>query len=221
MIKKVLIAEDYESVNLSLQKTLESFGIHDPDYVYYCDDALIRLQKALQVRQSYDLLITDLHFEEDHRKQKITDGEALIAAARKIQPDLKILVFSATGRPSTIEALFGQQDIDGYVYKGRNDTKELKQAIDAISENRRHLPRQFVQEVKQRNAYEFSNFDIEILSLMTKGMRQQEISEFLKKNNIRPSALSTIEKRLNSIKEALHFTTNEQLIAHCVKMGIV
>lgn len=56
---------------------------------------------------------------------------------------------------------------------------------------------------------------------MIEGKRQQEISDHLRKNNIQPAGLSSIEKRLNYIKEALNFSTNEQLIAHCVKMGIV
>ncbi|MCF3110246.1 response regulator [Niabella sp. CC-SYL272] len=221
MIQKILIAEDYESSNLSVQKTLADLNITNPDYVYYCDDALLRIQKAVQANASYDLLITDLHFEEDHRQQKITSGTALIAAARRIQPDLKILVFSATGKPAIIEALFEKEDIDGYVYKGRNDARELKLAIEQIAANRRYVPQQFIQERRQKNAFELDTFDITLLSLMVKGMRQQEISEYLKKNNQKPSALSSIEKRLNALKEALDCNTNEQLVAHCVKMGIV
>ncbi|SDC58930.1 response regulator [Niabella drilacis] len=221
MIKKVLIAEDHESINLSLQKTFEEFGITNPDYVYYCDDALMRIQKAIQAHQSYDLLITDLHFEQDHREQKIADGAALIAAARKLQPDLKILVFSATGKPATIEGLLNEQEIDGYVCKGRNDFKELIQAIVQINQNQRHFPGNLRLSIHQKNTYEFSELDIIIISQLIAGTKQQKIPDYLKKNQIRPSSLSSVEKRLNAIKDALNFTTNEQLIAHCVKMGIV
>ena len=63
MIKKVLIAEDHESANISVQKTLDEMGILDPDYVYYCDDALVRVQKAMEAGEPYDLLITDLYFD--------------------------------------------------------------------------------------------------------------------------------------------------------------
>ncbi|MBO9620199.1 MAG: response regulator [Niabella sp.] len=221
MIKKVLIAEDYESINLSLQKTFEEFGITNPDYAYYCDDALMRIEKALQSGYSYDLLITDLHFEKDHREQQITDGVALIAAARKLQPDLKILVFSATGKAATIEALFSNQEIDGYVSKGRNDFKELAQAITQISQHQRHFPGNLRLSIHQKNTYEFSELDIIIISQLIAGTKQQKIPAYLRENNIRPSSLSSVEKRLNYIKDALNFTTNEQLIAHCVKMGIV
>ncbi|ANH83109.1 transcriptional regulator [Niabella ginsenosidivorans] len=221
MIKKVLIAEDHESANISVQKTLEELKIAHTDYVYYCDDALIKIEKAKQAGDSYDLLITDLYFEKDHREQQLSGGTALIEAARKAQPELKVLVFSAENKPAIIDGLFHKLEIDGYVRKARGDAKELMTAINAIAGNQRYFPRQIIQHTKQKNAHEFSDFDITILSLMIEGKRQQEISDHLKRNNIQPSGLSSIEKRLNYIKETLNFSTNEQLIAHCIKMGIV
>jgi len=82
-------------------------------------------------------------------------------------------------------------------------------------------PRQIAELVKQKNAHVFTNLDTTIISLMTEGKKQQEISDYLKNNNLHPSSLSSIEKRLNQIKESLDFLNNEQLIAHCVRMGIV
>ncbi|WP_018627733.1 response regulator [Niabella aurantiaca] len=221
MIKKILIVEDYESYNLSVQKTLEELGIADPDYVYYCDDALMRIQKAVQAGQSYDLLITDLHFEEDHRKQKLSGGAALIAAAREIQPDLKVLVFSVTGMPAAIKTLFDQQEIDGYVCKGRGDAKELKLAIEQISQHQRHFPRQQLQQLKQKNAHNFTPLDIVLVSCLAKGMHQKDIPAYLQRKQLRPSGLSSIEKRLKIMKDAFNFSKNEQLIAFCKDKGII
>lgn len=220
MIKKVLIAEDHESSNISVQKTLADLGCDQADYVYYCDDALIRIEKACQANDSYDLLITDLYFEEDHRQQKITNGTDLITAARAVQPDLKVLVFSAEGRSVIVEKLFNESGIDGYVRKARGDAKELMKAIHQIENNQRYIPVHFTRELKQYT-HEFTKYDITIISLMIEGKRQKEISEYLKNNNINPSGLSSIEKRLNYIKEVFGFSTNEQLIAHCVKIGVV
>src|SRR5579863_4246631 len=104
MINKVLIVEDHETANLALRITLEELGITQPDYVYYCDDALGRIITAVRIDQHYDLLITDLYFEPDHRKQQITKGQGLITAARKAQPELKILVFSFETKPAIVEA---------------------------------------------------------------------------------------------------------------------
>lgn len=221
MIKKVLIAEDHESANISVQKTLEELGMAQTDYVYYCDDALARIQKGVQDDQSYDLLITDLYFEEDARAQKISSGLLLIPAVRQVQPDLKIIVFSAENKPSVIETLFEQSDIDGYVRKARNDAKELKAAIETVAKNQPYFPRHLTQRIRQKNVYDFTEYDITIISLLANGMRQKDIPAYLLENQITPSGLSSIEKRLNYIKEALEFTKNEQLIAFCKDMGII
>jgi two-component system capsular synthesis response regulator RcsB len=221
MIKKVLIAEDHESANISVQKTLEDLGIAQTDYVYYCDDALTKIQKGVQCNESYDLLITDLYFEEDACAQKISGGLLLIPAAREIQPDLRIVVFSAESKASTIEMLFKDLNVDGYVRKARNDAKELKAAIEAIAKNQSYFPRHLMQVVRQKNVHDFTAYDISIISLLADGVLQKDIPAYLRQNQIRPSGLSSMEKRLNYIKEILEFTKNEQLVAFCKDMGII
>ncbi|RYY51916.1 MAG: response regulator [Chitinophagaceae bacterium] len=81
MIRKVLIAEDHQSANISIQRTLEQMDVRDIDYVYYCDDALSKIKTQQKNGKSYDLLITDLSFEQDYRAVRISGGAALIAAA--------------------------------------------------------------------------------------------------------------------------------------------
>lgn len=221
MFERVLIAEDHESANISVQQTLSDLGNVYKDYVFYCDDALMRIQKGLQSNQPYDLLITDIYFEEDHRPQKIADGIELIRAAKQVQPDLKVLVFSGESKPAIIETLVKDLGINGYVRKARHDAKELKVALEAISKNKNYLSADLKQIVKQKNTYEFSNLDITIISLLAKGKLQKEIPAYLIQHNIKPSGLSSVEKRLNLMKEGLDFSKNEQLVAYCKDMGII
>ncbi len=221
MIKKVLIAEDHESANISVQKTLEEIGVLDPDYVYYCDDALIRVQKAKEVGKPYDLLITDLYFDADHRIPKIVGGIALIHAVRSVQPELRVLVFSAEGRVGEIETLYTSVNIDGYVRKGRSDAKELKVAFGQIDGNERYFPPFYLQATRQPNVHAFTPYDITIISLMAQGMRQKEIVAYLKAHRIKPAGLSSMEKRLNHIRQVLNFSSNQQLMAYCTEKKIV
>lgn len=219
MITKVLIAEDHESANISVQRTLEELAVNDISYAYYCDDALTKIMHAVKSEDPFDLLITDLYFEPDGNKQVLTGGMDLIAAARNRQPGLKILVFSAESRPTVIEQLYEKYDIDGFVRKARNDARELKEAICEISRHRRYFPRHISQSIDKKNAYSFSDFDIIIITLLAQGMLQKDIPTHLQRNGIKPSGLSSIEKRLNQMKEALGFTKNEQLVAHCKDLG--
>ncbi|MEE6130128.1 response regulator [Chryseobacterium arthrosphaerae] len=221
MFKKILIAEDHESSSISVQKTLEDLNIPHADYVYYCDDALAKIQKSIREKEYYDLLITDLSFEEDHHEQEIKDGKKLIQAIKEIQPSLKTIVFSSEHRSGVIDSLFKEYEINGFVRKARHDSKELKKAIASVYENKNYLSLDLKQVVKQLNSYEFTDYDITLISLLAQGVLQKNIPVYLQNNNIKPNSLSSVEKRLNSMKEELQITSNEQLIAFCKDLGII
>lgn len=221
MFKKILIAEDHELGSYSVQKTLEDLNIPAVDYVYYCDDALAKVQKSMRENMPYDLLISDLSFEEDHREQNIKTGQELIRKIREIHPSIKIIVFSGEHKPGIIDTLFNEYQINGYVRKARNDSKELKKSIASVFINENYLSAGLKQEVKKLNNYEFSAYDITLVSLLAKGILQKNIPKHLEDRNLKPNSLSSIEKKLNTLKEDLEVTSNEQLVAFCKDIGII
>jgi two-component system capsular synthesis response regulator RcsB len=222
MFKKVLIAEDHESVSISVQKTLTDLNIiyDNRNYVYYCDDALKRIVKAISEGEPYELLITDLSFDYDV-PQVLAGGIELIQAAKKVQPDLKVLVFSIDNRNSVAIGLLNDLDIDAYVPKARHDAKDLKAAIEKMFENKKYLSSNLKKTVALDSIFVFNEYDKIIISLLAKGSTQKEIPLFLQKNCIKPSSLSSIEKRLNTIKTILDISNNEQLIAFCKDTKVI
>ena len=66
MFKKVLIAEDMDFINSGIQSQLTSLGIEQIEYVQYCDEALLKLKSAKLNNSPFDLLISDLSFDEDY-----------------------------------------------------------------------------------------------------------------------------------------------------------
>lgn len=221
MFKKVLIAEDHEVANLSVHKTVQELGVEQVNYVYYCDDALTWIKNAIREGEPYDLLVTDLVFEDDIVPQKISHGKDLIKAAKEIQPELKVIVFSSIDRITLIEDLFRNYQIDGYVRKARHDGQHFKDAMRAVSTNKIYQSPDIRLALRSRNSHEFTNMDIQIISSLSKGILQKNIPQILQDLNIRPSGLSSIEKRLNLMKEVLGFTKNEQLVLYCKDKGLI
>lgn len=221
MFKHVLIAEDHESASISVRKTLEDLGVPAPDFAYYCDEALKRVSIALRNKGPYELLVTDLFFEPDDNPQRLVNGEALIAAVKQAQPDLKILVFSAEHKANVIEPLFERLHIDGYVRKARHDARELRTAIDTIFSGKVHYPTHLLEIKGRRNAYNFSELDIAIITLLSQGVLQKNIPEQLLEDNLGTAALRSVEKRLKQMRDAFGFSKNEQLLIFCRDMGII
>lgn len=221
MFKKVLIAEDHESINISVRKTLADLGIAQNEFRGYCDEAFTLQQIALNQEEPFDLLITDLSFEEDKNVQRISGGRELIKAVRQSQPSIKIIVFSLEHNISIVDDLFEDLKIDGYVRKARYDAEDLKRAVDAVYKNKKYRSADLRQNKRVENSYDFQTFDIEIISMLCAGKTQKEIPGLLKQKNISPSGLSSVEKKLSSIKIALNISSNEQLIAYCKDRKII
>jgi DNA-binding NarL/FixJ family response regulator len=221
MFKNILIAEDHEMANLSLRNVLSNLGItvNDKDYVFQCDDALTRIQRALRDGEPYELMITDLSFDDDYPKQTIAGGRELIKAVKELQPAIKVLVFSSENRALIANELFKELNIDAYVPKARHDAKDLKLAIETIYQNKKYVSANLRQ--KEENIHHFTDYDIMIVSLLSSGKSQKEMPDFLKQKNMEPWGLSSIEKRLNLIKTSLNITNNGQLIAHCIANKII
>lgn len=221
MFKKILIAEDHEIINLSVQRTVQDLEIAQTDHVFYCDDAFEKIKKALRENEPYDLIITDLYYDDDHRPQNLKNGKEMIAAVKQVQPEIKVIFFSGEHKSGVIDSLFTELNIDGFVRKGRNDAKELKKAIDTVFNNGKHLSLDLKQDIKKLNSFEFSTYDITLVSLLSQGVFQKNIPTFLQNNNIKPNSLSSIEKRLTHLKEELKINNNEQLVAFCKDLGLI
>ena len=219
MFKKVLIAEDHEVRNLGVVNTLAELQIQNFDFVNY-DDALQKIKTAATNNVSYDLLITDLSFDKDHIDQKINSGQKLIEEAKKIQPNLKVIAFSIEKKPKIINDLFKTHNINGFVSKGRNDGKDLRNTIRKVFSGEVVIPQEILNSIRN-NSFEFTEYDVTLIELLAKGWKQSEIEKFFKENKITPDSRSAIEKRLNDLRFELGAKNNIELIVICKDIGII
>ncbi|RZM08964.1 MAG: response regulator transcription factor, partial [Pedobacter sp.] len=211
---------DHESSNFSVQKVLEDLKVPMVDHVYYCDDALSCLKKSAE-SELYGLLITDLSFEEDHRKQVIKNGQELIKCCKDLYPELKVIVFSGEHRIGVIDFLFKELNIDAFVRKARSDSKELRIAIQTVYDDQIYISHNLKLPVNSMNTLEFSNYDILLLQLLSDGILQKNIPKKLQEKNIYPNSLSSVEKRINAMKLALSVKNSEELISCSKNLGII
>lgn len=222
MFKKALVAEDFDSISITVEQALIELSITEIHHAKYCDDAFLKIKKALRDNEPYDLLISDLSFKTDHRETKLNSGEELITAVKKIQPNLKTIVFSIEDKSFRIKTLFIDLGINAYVSKGRNSIPELKKAIsEIINDDKKILSSGLSQALRDKSLIEIENYDIEILKLLSKGYILDEISSKFKIMGIVPNGSSSIEKRINRLKVYLKANNNVHLIAISKDLGLV
>lgn len=222
MFKKVLIAEDIDTISFGIVTALAEYADMEIHHSKYCDDALLKIKKAIQENNPYDLLISDLSFKADHTKTILHSGEELVQAVKKIQPEIRIVVYSIEDRMAKIKNMFNNNLINAYVSKGRNSTQELKKAIENVYNHEgKYVPEDLQNLLREASIFEIEEQDIELLDLLAKGYSQDQISVIFRNKNYSSASISSVEKRINKLK--IHFNSRNitHLISQTKDIGLI
>jgi DNA-binding NarL/FixJ family response regulator len=222
MFKKVLIVEDLDSVAYGIAMMLvNELEVESVVQEQYCNEAYLKFRKAAESDAPFDLLITDLSFIKDHRETNLDSGLQLVRKLRGQGYKVPIVICSVEERPGTIKQLLEQYGIAAYVLKGRHGLKDLKMAVEAAYKGDRFFSRSVANALKKSPNFEILEYDIYLLDHLSKGMSQNEISEVFSYAGIRPSSVSSIEKRINKLKDLLKASNNVQLVVNAKDLGII
>lgn len=223
MFKKILIVEDIDSISLGLVSLLKkNISEENIQSTKYCDEAVLKIKKAIIDNEHFDLMITDLSFKQDHRDTKLHSGEELIKVVKKLQPNIKIIAYSIEDRTYKIKSLFNDLDINGYICKGRESSRELVEAIEAIyNTNKKYISAQLPNVLKENKILEIEAQDIELMKYLSKGMSQQEIGAIFKTNGRKSSSCSSIEKKINRLKLYFKAKNTIHLVSIVKDMGLI
>ncbi|WP_341222310.1 DNA-binding response regulator [Polaribacter atrinae] len=222
MFKKVLVVEDFDVINSGIKMALEGLNIEEVDYISYCDEAFLKIKNAFLKGEPYQLIISDLSFENDGTPQELKSGDELIEKIRHEFPDLKIIVFSVEDKSYRIQNLYKNLKIQGYVWKSRNGLKDLRKAIDVVSTSDHfYISPDLNSVIHPKKTIEITDSDILLIEYLSKGLLQEAISKKIKEKGISPSSISAIEKRLKFLKE--HFNANNpaHLVAIAKDFGLI
>ncbi|MDX1752158.1 MAG: response regulator [Salinimicrobium sediminis] len=212
MFKKVLVAEDMDSINIAVAAVLKDLGIEQVEHAQYCDKARILAKQALSTGEPFDLLICDLSFKNDHRTENIKSGKELISVLKQEDPNLRVLINSVEDHPQTVRSLWDSGNIDAYVCKDRRGLKDLEEAILALTRGEAYNSKGIENVLNRDNILMLKDWDMELLTAIATGLTQEEIQDSFKKRDISPNSKSSIEKRLKELREEFAANTTPHLI---------
>lgn len=222
MFKKVLIVDDVDLNDIAVIQVLNELGIPNMEYSKYCDDAVLKIKKAILDNEPYELLITDLSFKPDYKATKLNSGEELIEAVKVIDSEIKIIAFSIEDKSFRIKSLFDKLDIDGFVIKGRYSIEELKAAIKKAFKNEgKFISAELSHILQNKEISEIDNYDIQLLKCLSVGVPQETMEAKFKELSITPNSKSTIEKRINKLKVYFKANNTVHLVSIAKDLGIV
>jgi DNA-binding NarL/FixJ family response regulator len=209
---KILLADDHAVVRHGISLIIKDFLpgteiIHAHDFLF--------LLEQLKVHEA-ELVICDVNMPG-------CDSFQIISAIRDVQPDIKILIFSAY--PEDLYASrYIQEGANGYLHKDA-DTETIKMAITMVLQKGRFISDQLLESFLQNDSARskggnplksLSNREMEVAVLLTQGLGLLEMSNTL---NLHISTVSTYKTRvfeklnISNIPELLvvfkHYATAE------------
>ena len=97
----------------------------------------------------------------------------------------------------------------------------MAQAIEDVYGGKQYLSPQVANAIQKKMAIEISDYDIEILKLLSQGFIQKEISFNFTKNNIQPASVSSIEKKISKLCDHFKARNTTQLVAIVKDIGLI
>ena len=222
MKKKIIIAEDIDSINTGILTILNKQFDFVIDQCNNCDSAYLKIIKAFQDNEPYDLLISDLSFKNlGFIDQKLKNGEELINAAKQVHHHLKTIVYTIEDKPTLIKRLKNESQVNGIVLKGQNSLPELINAIKDVIIGNNYYTTEVEYLIKNDSTINIDTYDITLLSYLSEGYNQQQISSILKEKDIKPSSVSSIEKRIGELKHSLKANNSIHMVSIAKDMCLI
>jgi len=221
MFKKVLIVDDHDDINKGVLDILKTHGITNIQNSQYCDEGFLKIKRGEFDKDPFDLLITDLSFKKDHRQCQVNSGEELIAKLREQNNSIPIIVYSMKDQLQKVRLLVNNYNINAYVCKDRNGSKELSEAVESVYNNTLFLSPQVANALSPKIDLEITDYDIELTKQLSLGLDQKGISRYFIENNISPGSVSSIEKRLNKLRIKFKADNATHLVAKMKDLGLI
>lgn len=222
MFRKILIVEDIDSITIGITSLLEKNFNAEIHNSKYCDEAFLKIKRSIKEKSPFDLLITDLSFKKDPKKNgSLNTGEMLIKRLTEEGIEIKTIIYSVEDQPFMLHSLLSEKQVHGYVIKGRESSNELIDAINNVYNDEIYISAHLSGLLKQKHLFEIDQYDIEILKLLSEGLTQEDISRLFKKKAYPSPSTSSIEKKINKLKNMLKAQTSIHLISIAKDMRII
>lgn len=223
MINKILVVDNFDCASLATSQALKVVFTSEIVIANCFDEAYLKIKRGLFDHQApFDLLICNLSFKNQFRDTILNSGEEFILDVKQIQPNIKIIVFSAENKSYRIKSLFNKSNINAFVCKGRNSVPELIKAVQCvINDTINNSLFGLSNTLAESSILNVEEYDISLLKLLSLGLTLEEIGFDFRKTKTIPNGYSTIEKHINKLKIDFGAKNTVHLVAIAKDIGLV
>ena len=219
---KILVVDDHQLVIQGILCSLKEIGSFEVITTNSCDEAF-QLIKSHQQANPFQILFTDLSFDNSTEDTNLDGGEELIKAIRNNDFDLKIAVITGHTETNRVYNVISNLNPNAYLLKSKCDASEISFALTKMLANDYYYTHEIHQKIMRRNIVQIQMDDIaiQVLKELPNQPKISNLEGVIKKNDGSFVKLRSIETKLANLRTDLNANNNTDLILKAKELGVI
>lgn len=219
---RILVADDHQLVIQGILCSLKEVGDFDVVTTNTCDEAF-QLIKSNQKSNPFQILFTDLSFDNTTEDSLIDGGEELIKAIKNNEFNIKIAVITGHAETNRVYNVISNLNPDAYLLKSKCDATEIGFAVKKVLQNEFYYTHEIHQKIMRRNIIQIQMDDIaiQILKELPNHAKISNLEGVITKADGSLIKLRSIETKLANLRTDLNANNNTDLVLKAKELGII
>ena len=220
---RILVVDDHPLMAKAIVGELSEFSNYETSSFNTCDEALAELINGIENNTPYDVVFTDLSFENQTEDTVIEDGESLIRKIREDEIPVKIGVVTGHTETNRVFHVIRNLNPDAYILKNQCSAEELNFAIKKMMEGGKFFTHEIHSKILKRNVIQIQMDDvaIQILKQLPKQSKIINLEGMIKKSDGKTMKIRAIENKLANLRIDLNAKNNTDLVLKAKELGII
>ncbi|CAM1334387.1 response regulator [Tenacibaculum aestuariivivum] len=219
---KILLVDDHQLILEGMVSYLKNIDTLEIVTANSCDQAFFKIKTALNT-SPFHIVFTDLSFNENKKNSVLDGGEALIAAIKKENIDIKTAVISGHSETNRVFNVIHNLKPCAFILKESCNTDELTFAIQKILKNEVYYTHEIHQKLLKRALVkiQMDEIAIQILKELPKHPKIANLEGVIKKLDGSTVKVRSIEGKLSKLRTDLQAQNNTDLVIKAKELGII
>lgn len=219
---KILVVDDHQLFIDGIVNSLNRVGDYEIYTTTSCEKAFSMVDQA-KGNNPFDILFTDLSFDNVKMDAEITGGEDLIRAIQKTNSSTQMIVITGHAETNRVYNVIHNLQPSAYILKSKCEGSELKFAIDSVLKGERFYTHEIHQKLLKRNIAQIVMDDVslQILNELRNHAKISNLEGVVLREDGSTIKLRTIEKKLSDLRIDLNAINNTDLVLKAKELGII
>lgn len=221
-LTKILLVDDHQLILEGILSCLKSIDNLEIETTNSCDAAFSKIKTALH-KHPFDIVFTDLSFDNTTENVILNGGEDLIKAIQEENITIKKGVITGHSETNRVFNVIHNLNPDAYILKGNCNTDELNFAIRKMLKGDVYYTHKIHQKLLKRAlvAIQMDDVAIQILKELPKHAKITNLEGCIKKTDGSLVKRRSIEAKLAKLRNDLQAHNNTDLVLKAKELGIL